>query len=270
MTPELPSEGKFRQFASALGKELRADILAGKSPEAMATRGLMRHAARLYARNLLTFEGFSFPDPEKEVDAITFTDEERKALLEVRAIKPRFYLPTGETIRGQLGSRRLDVYPEGYTEEDGTNRLRDFPARRIEVAIWADPENPEEFFVRGSFNKSTDQQDRLRVKEAEDLSKGPGLSGVTMIRPEAPEVTEVMFKHLDETGVRLLGEEWIDKKNDYWRYIRTSTPTNKPGSLVADVGYFRADDGPDVSDDPVGEGDPHLGDARWVVPNRSR
>lgn len=265
---EMPSEGQFKAFVTALGQELRADILSGNSRGAMATRGFMRHAARLHARNLLTFEGFSFPDPEHEVEAVTFTDEERKAILEVRATQPRFYLPAGETIRGQLGSRDLDVYPEGYTEEDGTNRLRDFPSRRIEVAIWADEKNPEEFFIKDSFDKTTGQQDKLRIKEAEALSKRPGLSGVTIIRPEAPEVTEVMFQLFDTTGIRLLGEKWRDK-DGLWRYIRTSTPINKSGSSLAYVGHFAAD-GPRVGDWFRGKGSVYLGDAFWVVPNRSR
>ncbi len=216
-----------------------------------------------------TFRGESLPTPEQEIKAITFTDEEREALLDVRATKPTFYLPAGETIRGQIGSRSLIVYPEGYTEEDGTNRLHDFPARRVEVAIWIDPKNPEEFFVPGSFDKSTDQQDKLMGKEAEALRKRPGLSGVTIIRPEAPEVTEVMFKHFDETGVRLLGEDWIDRKTSDWRYIRTNTPTTKAGSDLASVGYFGAG-GPRI-DDWLRDGSfVYLGDARWVVPNRSR
>lgn len=268
MTHELPSEEKFRQFENALGKELRADILAGKSREAMATRGLMKRAARLHARNLLTFEGFSLPAPEQEVEAVTFTDEEKEALKHVRKTEPQFYLPTGETIRSQQGSRRIGVYSSGYEEEDGTNRLLDFPARRIEVAIWADPKNPEDFFIPGSFKKDTDQQDKLRAKEAEALSKRPGLRGVTIIRPEASEVTEVMFKHFDETGVRLLGQDWV--KDGYWRYIRTNTPTTKSGSRLARVGGFNADLGPSVLDWLRDESNVNLGLAFWVVPNRSR
>mgnify|MGYP001568344978 CR=1 FL=1 len=107
MSHELPSDGKFRQFESALDKELRADILAGNLNRAMATRGLMKYVARLHARNLLTFEGFSFPDPEQAVEAVTFTNEERKALLEVRTTQPRFYLPS--CLREQRGAPGLSL-----------------------------------------------------------------------------------------------------------------------------------------------------------------
>lgn len=77
-----------------------------------------------------------------------------------------------------------------------------------------------------------------------------------------------MFKHFDETGVRLLGQDWV--KDDYWRYIRTNTPTTKSGSHFAYVGDFLVDHGPGVDDWGRGQGNVYLGDAFWVVPNRSR
>lgn len=76
--------------------------------------------------------------------------------------------------------------------------------------------------------------------------------------------------HFDKTGVRLLGERWIDEKTGYWRYIRTSTPTTKSGSSLARVGSFHADLGPLVDDWHRDRGTVLLGGAFWVVPNRSR
>lgn len=159
------------------------------------------------------------------------------------------------------------VTAESYNDEDGKNRLLDFPARRIEVALWADPKDPEKFFVPGSFDKDTNQQDRLRLKDAESLGKRLGIP-VNMIRPEASEVLDVMFQHFDKTGVRLLGEDWVE--DGYWRYIRTITPTTKSGSRSAGVGVFGSDSGPDVDGWDRGEGGVHLGGARWVVPNGVR
>lgn len=268
MSHETLSEGQFRQFENALGVEARRKAAAGERRNAQAVLDFMKHGSRLYTRGMLTLEGFSFPTPEQEVDTVAFTDQEKEALKHIRKTEPVFYLPTGETIRSQQGNRRMNVYPAGYEEEDGTNRLLDYPSRKIEVAIWADPKKPEEFFIPGSFNKTTDQQDKLRAKEAEKLSKKPGLSGITIIRPEASEVTEVMFQHFDKTGVRLLGQDWV--KDGYWRYIRTNTPTTKFGSSLAHVGSFGAGGGPGVGDWGRDKGRVRIGVAFWVVPNRSR
>ncbi len=205
---------------------------------------------------------------EQQAKAVIFTDEQKEALNDLRETKPYFYLPEGQTLGLQKTRRRMTVYPAGYEEEEGTNRLWDFPSRRIEVAIWANPERPEEFFIPHSFSQTADQQDRLRDKEIEVLRKKPGLDGVTIIRPEVSEATEVMFTHFDKTDIRLLGEAWV--KNGLWRYIRTNTPTTKSGSFLAFVGAFFAGSGPNVYDRRRDGGGAFLGDAFWVVPNRTR
>lgn len=247
-----------------LGLEMQDARSTGDWKRLRPLKDLARRVARANARGLFAIDGTVL---EIATRVERFTDEERKVLIDDGAY---IYLPTGETIRGQQqADKPFWFVNEGYVvDEDGKNRLLDFPARRIEIAIYADPKDPERFFVPGSFNKNTDQQDKLRAKDSEDLRKRLGFLGITMIRPEAPEVTEVMFKHFAETGVRLLGEDWI--KDGYWRYIRTNTPTNKSGSDLASVGHWYADDGMNVHDWDRDRGRVDLGGARWVVPNRSR
>lgn len=273
----MPSEGqaeKFRQVQEAFGIELRQHILSGKLREAKAVRGLMRHLARAHYRKLVNFEGFSFSTSEQE--AVTFTAEEKDALKHLKTTRPYFYLPEGETIRSlqEIGPISIQVagYKE-YKEEDGSNRLLDRPARRIEVAVWANPDKPEEFFIPGSFGKTADQQDGIRKLEVEALTNKPGLGGVTIIRPEASEVLEVMSRHVRRTDIHLLGEAWQDKESGHFRMIRTNTPTTQSGSRLAEVTYFEThcfDDSLGVGDGDRGESDAHVGDAFWVVPNRAR
>ncbi|MDO8429070.1 MAG: hypothetical protein Q7S88_00385 [Candidatus Daviesbacteria bacterium] len=208
----------------------------------------------------LTPENPGLPQPETPTtETVTFIDQEREALLGDGAV---LYLPAGETIRGQIEAGR----EFGYVFNGG-ERLLDFPSRRIEVAIYPDPER---FFVPGSFNKTTDKQDALMEQDAESLRKRLCLGGITMVRPEAPEVTEVIFKHFDATQVRLLGKDYMEQAGGYYPYIRTSTPTNKTGSVLADVGHFAAGYGPHVGDWHRDDRDVFLAGARWVVPQRSR
>lgn len=203
------------------------------------------------------------PSAESQVEVRRFSQEERKALLGDGAV---IYLLTGETIRDQREDKRPLWYVVGGYSEHGKNRVLDFPSRLIEVAIYP---HPEGFFVPGSFGKTTDGQDSLLVQEAEGLRKKLRVGGITMIRPEASEATEVFFKHFDAAGARLLGKDYMDKANGYWRYIRTNTPTNLVGSSLASVGRWHADSGLLVDGWPRDEGRVLLGVARWVVPQRT-
>lgn len=196
--------------------------------------------------------------PEIPGKAITFTDEERRALVDDGAV---LYLPTGETIRGQKNDRRPFWYVADGYKDHGKNRLTEFPSRRIEVAIYPDT---EKFFVPDSFSKTTDQQIALVEQDAQTLRERLGLPNIGEILPEAPEVTEVLFKHFDATNVRLLGQDYIH--DGCWSYIRTSTPTNKEGSDVAGVGAWAADAGLRVAGWARDEGPVFVGAARWVVP----
>ncbi|MEK7182599.1 MAG: hypothetical protein AAB694_00360, partial [Patescibacteria group bacterium] len=143
-------------------------------------------------------------------------------------------------------------------------RVLTTPSRIMEVAIYPDPER---FFVPGTFSQLKATQEELVKKDGQELQARLGIEGLEEILPEAPEVTEVMFKHFDATGVRLLGEDYRDPNPEtrYWRYIRTNTPINKSGPFIAIVGHFFAVYGPYVPDWNAYRADAFLGAARWVV-----
>lgn len=232
-------------------------------------QGFSAKAKIAFARGLKTFNPAvntkTLPQPEVVVaEPLTFTDQERETLVNDGAV---LYLPTGETIKGQREAGRPFWYVASGFKEEGRNRLTEFPSRRIEVAIYPDPEI---FFVPGSFNKTTDQQDALSAEDSENLRKRLGLAEIGIIRPEASEATEIMFKHFDATEVRLLGKDYMVEAGQYYPYIRTNTPTVLGGSRLACVGGFGADDGPSVFDWDRAGRHVGLGAARWVVPQRSR
>lgn len=214
----------------------------------------------------VTSESLAAARSETEPPTIfrTFTEQEREILLADGAV---LYLPTGKTINDQRAAGREFWYVAPGFMEEGKNRLTEFPSRRIEVAIYP---APERFFVPGSFDKTMGQQDEASREDAKELRKRLGLKGIEIVRPEASEVTEVMFEHFDATRVRLLGEEYREQAAGHWPYIRTNTPTDKSGSCYVWVGSFDPNDGPDVD---VWLGDDHLvflGVARWVVPMDDR
>jgi len=188
-------------------------------------------------------------------EAITFTEEERKALVDDGAVP---YLLTGETIKSQKSAKRRPFVEvaDGY-EVDGKNRLTEFPSRIMEVAIYPDPER---FFVPNSFNKTTDQQIALVEQDAQFLRERLRQPKIGQILPEVSEVTEVLFKHVNATKVRILGKGY-----GKWSYIRTGTPTNKEGSYVASVGRWDRG-GLYVNEWNRSISSTLLGAARWVVP----
>ena len=200
----------------------------------------------------------SQPESVEITEPLTFSNQEREVLLGDGAV---LYLLTGETIRDQQQAGR----PFWYVV-DGGERLLDFPALRIEVVIYPDP---EKFFVPESFNKTITQQDNLMEQDTLNLRKRLGLEGITMVRPEASEVTEVVFKHFKETQVRLFGENYKEQASGYYPYTRTSTPTNKSGSYLAGIGFFSAVGGLRVSGWHLDHRYARLGLVRWVVPQRS-
>lgn len=207
----------------------------------------------------VTQEDPARPQPETPTNPVTFTEQERETLVADGAV---LYLPTGETIKDQRAAGRKFWHVADGFKEGERNRLTEFPSRRIEVAIYP---GPERFFVPGSFNKTTDQQDVLAQQDAEEIRKRLGLENIGIVRPEASEVTEVMFKHFDTTKARLLGETFREQASGYLPYIRTNTPTNKSGSNLASVGYFSADDGPRVDDWYRDVHRVFLAAARWLV-----
>lgn len=203
-----------------------------------------------------------FPRPEIPAETVTFTDNERGVLTKDGAV---IYLLTGETIKSQKSARRPFWYvADGFTV-NGKNRLTEFPSRRVEVAIYLDPDR---FFVPESSSKTTDQQIALVEADAHSLRGRLGLPNIGEILPEASEATEVLFKHFDATKVRILGQDYI--RDRYWSYIRTSTPTNKEGSFVATVGKWGDDDALVVLDWPRSAFGVAFRAARWVVPQGTR
>lgn len=191
-----------------------------------------------------------------------FTNRQKEVLVGDGAV---LYLPVGESIQNQRVNRKFCYVASGY-DENGANRLLDFRSRIIEVAIYPEPER---FFVPDTFNKTTNQQEILRKQDIENLKERLGLENITIIRPEATEVVDIMFQHFDATGICLLGKDFIDEYKGYWRYIKTSTPTSRDGSHLARVGYFHASDGPSIEGWLRGKRSVSLGLARWIIPTET-
>lgn len=196
----------------------------------------------------------------KEIDhrpsVETFDDQEKEVLVNDGAV---IYLPEGYTINIQR-VREIGTYFWNVIHE--TPRLTDFPPRRIEVAIYPDPER---LFISDSFNKNVAQQDRLIEQDTEYLRRKLRAEGLIMWRPEASEVTEVMYKHFRETGVNLLGADFMRRGGRYGPSVRTSTPT-KFGRFAVVSGSFRKGDGPQILDSYPQESNNNLGVIRWIVP----
>lgn len=118
-----------------------------------------------------------------------------------------------------------------------------------------------------SFNKTIEEQIALIEADAKSLRERLGLQNIGEILPEASEVTEVLFKHFDATlNVHIFGKDY--KHSNYWRYIRTCTPTNKTGSFVAHIGLWAGEVG--IGDWERYERSVLIGAARWIVPTEIR
>lgn len=249
----------YREVSGGLPKEERDKYsqgiaLMGDLASSLEQQGLLpKRFAQ--AQDLTT-------QPEVLGEAIRFTDEERAVLTGDGAV---IYLPTGETIQVQRAARKPFWYVSDGYQEGGNNRLTEFPSRAIEVAIYPDPGR---FFVPETASRTTDQQIALVEQDARALRERLGLPNIDEILPEAPEVTEVLFKHFNATGVRILGQDYM--KDGHWSYIRTNTPTDKEGANVAYVGRWRTDLGLYVFDWNRDHSHVSLHAARWVVPIGSR
>lgn len=245
MTIEIDFEKSLLVVAGALRGDLEqegADPMALKYVDADIA-GRTRRIAQLEQTGVETENYILLP----------YTDAEKEILI---ADGAAVYLLEGQSIGSQRrGGRRFwSDWHEGHPIEDLTSRI-------YEVAIWPDP---EKFFVPGTFNKSKPKQEELIRADGQKIQARLGIPMFTEILPGAPEGTEVMFRHFDKTGVRLLGENYMTKEK-YWSYMRTNTPTDESGSDVAVVGSFRADYGPNVDRWYAREGLPNLGAARWGV-----
>ena len=121
-----------------------------------------------------------------------------------------------------------------------------------EVAI-----NPDQLFLPDSNSKTLSQQEAMVAKFSKELAKK--IPGVQAIIGEMPDYVELAFNHQAKTGDYLFGQKY-----DY-NYARTKTPTS--GSFVADVGYFRSDDGLRVDDWHADRGLSDVFAAPLVVPS---
>ncbi|MBI4084308.1 MAG: hypothetical protein HY431_00200 [Candidatus Levybacteria bacterium] len=191
-----------------------------------------------------------------------FSQEQKEALVNDGAV---IYLPTGVTIMKQEKLQLQKGKPSFWYVTEGGDALLALPSRRMEVAIYPDPER---FFVPGTFDKDLNEQERLAAEDGQALSQILGIEGIMQIIPaEASSVTEVAFQRLDGTGIWLFGEEYAAAQGLKWVYGRTKNPTNRTGSFVADVGGARSDSGLDVNGWHRDCGFDYLGAVRWVVPS---
>lgn len=234
-------------------------------------RSLLRVAAKL-ARREGAPEHFSDGSKSQETTVTEqlvlgerFTDEEKEALRTDGAV---IYLLHGETILSQKESQRAKGKPSfGYVVDAG-ERLLVLPSRKIELAIYPDP---EKFFVPQSFNKSVKKQEEVVAQDARDLRERLNLTGISEIIPdEAATLSEIVFQHLDATGVWLFGKEYAAAQGLDWVYGRTKNPTNASGSHVASVGDADPDDGLGVDGWLRGDGRHRVGALRLVVPIENR
>ncbi|MBI2028029.1 MAG: hypothetical protein HYT07_00330 [Candidatus Levybacteria bacterium] len=170
-----------------------------------------------------------------------FTDREKESLKNDGAI---IYELNGETILDQMNKGRLF----GYVARGG-NRLLRVPSLRTQVAIYLDP---EKFFISNS-NKELLAQEKLAERDSQELRDKLGFDSLTVIIPnQASTLTELAFKHLDETGVWLFGRGYS------YLYGRTNNPVNETGSNVAHVGNSNPSNGISIGYWPSRNG------SRWV------
>lgn len=185
----------------------------------------------------------------------TFSGKAKEALIKDGAL---IYSLTGQTIKAQREIQRGKGMPSFYYVANGGERLVGRPSRLPEVAIYPDP---EKFFIPNTAGKDLETQEALALEDANKLRGRLNQSGIDVVIPEeAATLTELTFKHLDETGIWLFGEIYS------YFYARTNNPTNESGSGVANVGPARPVYGLDVSSWGREGGRDYLRVVRLIVP----
>jgi hypothetical protein len=189
----------------------------------------------------------------KESPFVPFTQEEKEKL---RAEGALIYAIGEETVAEQM--QRNDGFWNIRHENEA--EYLEVPARRMEVAIFPDP---EKFFVPESYMKDKDEQERLLLEDTGILRAKLGFdNSVTQILPEIAEATSVIFKHKDTTGTRLLGEEYSCAS------IRTNTSHRKDGwDFKLQVGNFFEGriEGMEIAYSRAVNGQGHTSAARFIV-----
>jgi hypothetical protein len=194
----------------------------------------------------------------------TFTPEEKSRLESDGAL---IYQLTGQTIEQQREAREKLGLPSFGLIPFG-EQVTKVPSRQIEVAIYPDPGR---FFIPGSFSKFAIDQERMAEEDARELRKRLRLPKITQIIPdEAATVTELIFQHLDKTGVWLLGDAYsrYTKERGIFRVmVRTKNPSNKKDWLV-NVGF--GVNAVSLSGWHHYSSQPSLGALRLIVPTKHR
>ncbi|OGD96799.1 hypothetical protein A3F02_00225 [Candidatus Curtissbacteria bacterium RIFCSPHIGHO2_12_FULL_38_9b] len=191
----------------------------------------------------------------------SFTDTEWEALIADGAL---IYRPLAQTIPTQREKQTKKGKKSFSYVVDAGDRINAVPSRPVEFAIYP---APDRFFVPGSFDRSVKQEERDVAGDAQDLRERLGLENITEIIPdEASTLSDITFQHLDATGRWLFGPEYAKAQGLDWVYGRTKNATNPAGSLVADVGNAKADNGLDVGGWDRDYGRRNVGAVRLVVP----
>lgn len=142
---------------------------------------------------------------------------------------------SGKSIAGL----KKEGYPLWINDLLKTTSALALPSKLTQVAFYPDSER---FFLKGSFGKNEDQQDKLFAEYAKEFEKQ--FPGTRLIKGEGPDYTELSSKHSQDPEERLFGEKYG------YCWTRTSTPVAF-GRLA--VGFFdddrlRVDSfGPDVA-----------------------
>ncbi len=159
-----------------------------------------------HARSLLSYleavkaAGFvDNPDDEAREaprEPIMFTEEARSNLENLGA---KIYTPTGQSISTlrEAGRKFYSGWHKKYP------RFEELPSSPIQVAIWP---TPEEFFLEESNRKAREEQELMIADFSKELSEK--VLGVQSVLCEAPDLIEVVFQHLIETGEVLFGEDY--------------------------------------------------------------
>lgn len=135
---------------------------------------------------------------------------------------------SGETIRDQILVRNPLYSAAAGFEVEGRNRLLDHPSRIMEIAVYQDP---RKFFVPRSFGHFNEWQE-LVSGDQKKLRKKLDVNNLNEIIPEAPEITQLVFRLYEASRGRII---LFGKDYDY-RLVGTNTPTDESGSHIAVVG----------------------------------